>query len=130
MHMIPTLSADDAARAIDASVAAAGAAGVAVTVAVVDAAGMLLALRRMDGARGFSVDLATRKARTAAAVGVGTGVLDTMLKGRPMASAEMITLPGGVPVPSEGRSAGAVGVSGAAADVDEKIAQAGVEALL
>jgi glc operon protein GlcG len=75
MNLIPTLTSDDADQAIAAAVAAASAAEIAVTIAIVDASGILLGLKRMEGARGFSVDLATRKARTSAAIGVSTAML-------------------------------------------------------
>jgi uncharacterized protein GlcG (DUF336 family) len=128
MNLIPILTADDAERALRASLAAARAAGVAVTIAIVDAAGVLLALSRMDGARAYTVDLASRKARTAAAVGVGTAVLAALYKDKPP-PAEMMTMPGGIPVLSDKLTAGAIGVSGATTEMDESIAAAGLAAL-
>ena len=128
MNLIPTLTADDAERALAASLDAARTAGAAVTIAIVDAAGALLALGRMDGARAYTVDLATRKARTAAAVGVGTAVLAALYKDK-AAPAEMMTMPGGVPVLSDRQTAGAIGVSGAATDTDEAIAAVGLAVL-
>ncbi|MEP7240864.1 MAG: heme-binding protein [Devosia sp.] len=125
MNLIPTLTADDADHAVATALSAAASAGIAVTIAVVDAAGNLLSLKRMHGARAFSIDLATRKARTAAAVGVGTGMLAQMYKDRP-APADLMILPGGVPALSGGATAGAVGVSGGPPDIDEKIAAAAV----
>jgi uncharacterized protein GlcG (DUF336 family) len=128
MNLIPILTADDAERALRASLAAARAAGVAVTIAIVDAAGGLLALSRMDGARAYTVDLASRKARTAAAVGVGTAVLAALYKDKPP-PAEMMIMPGGIPVLSDKLTAGAIGVSGATTEMDESIAAAGLAAL-
>lgn len=128
MNLIPTLTADDAERALSASREAARTAGVAVTIVLVDAAGALLAMRRMDGARAYTVDLATRKARTAAAIGVGTAVLATLYAGK-APPADMMTMPGGVPVLSDKHTAGAIGVSGAATEVDEAIAAAGLAVL-
>jgi uncharacterized protein GlcG (DUF336 family) len=129
MNLVPTLTADDAERALAASLAAARGAGVAVTIAIVDAAGALMALSRMDGARAYTVDLATHKARTAAAVGVGTAVLATLYADK-TPPAEMMTMPGGVPVLSDKRTAGAIGISGAATDIDEAIAAAALAALV
>jgi glc operon protein GlcG len=128
MNLIPTLTADDASRVLAASLDAARAAGVAVTIAIVDAAGALLAVSRMDGARAYTVDLATRKARTAASVGVGTAVLGAMYAGK-TPPVEMMTMPGGVPVLRATQTAGAIGVSGAKVEVDEAIAAAGLAAL-
>lgn len=129
MQLVPTLTADDAATMLSAAIAAAVRAEAAVTIAVVDAGGTLLALTRMHGARGYSVDLATRKARTSAAIGVGTSVLAAMYATKP-APADMMTMPGGLPVISAAHSAGAIGVSGANTEVDEIIAEAGVSALV
>ena len=128
MNLIPTLTADDADRMLAASLAEAANTGVAVTIAIVDAAGALLALGRMDGARAYTVDLATRKARTAAAIGVGTAVLAARYKDKPP-PADTMTMPGGVPVLSDNLAAGAIGVSGAASEIDEAVAAAGLAAL-
>jgi len=128
MHLIPTLTSDDADQAIAAAVDAARAAGIAATIAVVDAAGNLLSLKRMQGARGFSADLAARKARTSAVIGVPTAVLAQLYKDRP-APPEVMVVPGGVPVISGGKAAGAIGVSGGDAQVDEAIAKAAVGAI-
>jgi glc operon protein GlcG len=128
MNLIPTLTAADAERALAASLVAARTAGVAVTIVIVDAAGTLLALGRMDGARAYTVDLATRKARTSAAIGVGTTVLAALYAGKSPPS-EMMTMPGGVPVLSDKQTAGAIGVSGAATEIDESIAAAGLAAI-
>lgn len=128
MNLIPNLSSDDADQAIAAGIVAAAAAGIDVTIAVVDASGTLLGLKRMEGARGFSVDLAVRKARTSGAIGVSTAMLAQLYKDRP-APAEVMTLPGGVAVVSGGKSAGAVGISGATGEVDDAIAQAAAAAI-
>src|ERR1700741_2564536 len=52
--------------------------GAAVSIAVVDGAGDLLQFSRMNGARAYSVDLATKKARAAAHVGVSTAIIAAM----------------------------------------------------
>lgn len=128
MHLIPTLTSDDADTAVAAAMDAARTARIAVTVAVVDAAGNLLSLKRMDGARGFSADLAMRKARTSAAIGVPTSVLAQMYKERP-APAEVMAMPGGVPILSAGKAAGAIGISGGSGELDEAIAKSAVAAI-
>ena len=129
MNLIPTLSADEATTMLEAALAAARAAGVAVTVGVVDAGGALLVLIRMDGARAYTVDLATRKARTSAAIGISTAMLETMYAGKP-SPAEVMTIPGGIPVLHDTGCAGAIGVSGATTQLDEAIAKAGLAALI
>ncbi len=98
------------------------------TIALVDAAGQLLHLSRMDRARAYSADLAQRKARTAAAIGFPTAALAEALKGQPLNN-EVLAVPGGVPVRADGEIAGAIGVSGAQPGDDEAIAAAGLDAL-
>ncbi len=68
---------------------------VAVSVAVVDESGTLLHFSRMNGARAYTVELASRKARTAASVGVPTGVIEAMSRERPGQAGEANVGPGG-----------------------------------
>jgi glc operon protein GlcG len=88
-----------------------------------------LRLVRMDGARGFTADLATRKARTSSSLGVSTSVLEILYKDRPLSSQDLIATKGGLPVLHDGQCSGAIGISGALPDIDEQIAVAGVGAL-
>jgi glc operon protein GlcG len=120
MKLIPTLTLTEAEAAVRASLAEAEAKGAKISVAVVDAGGVLLAFARMEGARGHTVDLALQKARAAASVGVATSLI---AKARPEA-----TSAGGAPVMADGECAGAVGVAGALPDIDEAIAEAGCAA--
>lgn len=103
--------------------------GVAVTVAVADDAGQLLGLMRMDGARGYTVELATRKARIAATVGVPTRIITEMARANPVPASEAAVGAGGLPVVSGTFCMGAIGVSGARPEVDEAVASAGLAAL-
>lgn len=84
------------------------------SIAVVDDAGMLLAFVRMDGARGYTVDLALQKARTSALVGVASALLAKA--GASSGGA------GGIPVMHDGQCVGAVGVSGATEAEDIAVA--------
>ena len=129
MQMIPSLTAEDAETAANACLLEARNLNVAVCVAVVDAAGQLLRLVRAEGARGFTVELATRKARTSASLGVGTSVLEAMYKDRPLLSPDLIAAKGGLPTKHDGRCSGAIGISGALPDIDEQIAAAGARAV-
>ena len=95
---------------------------VEVSIAVVDDAGALLYFSRMDGARAYTVELASQKARTSASVGVPTGIIEAMARERPGQAREANVGRGGVPVEFRGQYAGAVGVSGAKPEVDEMIA--------
>jgi glc operon protein GlcG len=103
-------------------------------IAVVDAAGMLVSLERLDGTFPAASNVSIGKARTAALFRKPTRDFEsTVNKGR----ITMTTLPdvtpftplqGGVPIVIDGIVVGAVGVSGAAsAQQDDDIAQAAVD---
>jgi uncharacterized protein GlcG (DUF336 family) len=128
MHTSVTITARDAELISAACVSAAEAKHLAVAVAVVDASGMALRLERMDGARGFTSDLATRKARTAVTIGVPTAVLAASLNGRPLHSPDLVAVSGGFPLMVSSALAGGVGVSGALPEQDEEILAAGIAA--
>jgi glc operon protein GlcG len=124
-----SLSFEDAQTVAAACLEAARQHDVEVSVAVVDDCGALLCFFRMDGARAYTVELASQKARSSASVGVPTGVIEAMSRERPGHSRESNAGQGGVPVPYRGQCAGAVGVSGAKPEIDEMIAQAGIAVL-
>ena len=104
----------------------------AATIAVVDDAGNLLYLERMDGPGPLSCDVAQGKARTAALLRQPTKNAEERLPGRLgyLAVPGFLALQGGVPVMAQGQCVGAIGVSGGSSpQVDEQIAQAGAAAL-
>jgi uncharacterized protein GlcG (DUF336 family) len=125
---VPTLTYDDAVRAVRACHDKASQLHAAVAIAVVDAGGGVIALTRMDGARPYTVDLATRKARTATAIGIDTAGLQQHLGSSPL-SAEVLAVPGGLPCVEGSMPAGGIGISGALPEVDVLIAQAGIDAI-
>lgn len=100
--------------------------GVAPVVAVVDADGELLFLRRPDAAHVASVGIATDKARTAAIYRrPSKDFEDQAAGGRPsvLHLARAVPLQGGMPVEYRGDVVGAIGVSGASsADEDNELA--------
>lgn len=102
-------------------------------IAVVDNAGNLLAMERLDGTFAASWDISIGKARTSAMFGKATREFEEIIRnGRtPMLALEGFTpLQGGVPIVVGGKVVGAVGVSGAAsAQEDEDIAIAGAAAI-
>jgi uncharacterized protein GlcG (DUF336 family) len=124
-----SLSFEDARTVEAACLEAARQHDVAVSIAVADDSGALLCFVRMDGARGYTVELASRKARTSASVGVPTAIIEAMSRERPGHSRESNAGRGGVPVQYRGQCAGAVGISGAKPEIDEMIAQAGIAVL-
>jgi glc operon protein GlcG len=131
MRMKPSLTAADARQVIDAAAIEAEKNQWAVTIAVVDDGGVLLALQRMDGAFPHSAEIATRKAWTAAAVRQPTKVLEDMVKERPalLGFPGQVRVQGGLPILVGGECVGAVGVSGVASHQDEQVARAGLSAL-
>lgn len=130
MRMIPTLEKADAEVAGRAALKHAIERGLSLCIAVVDAAGAPLEVHRMDGAKPHTVDLALRKARTAALLGLPTAVLERMAaEGRAMPS-EVLALAGGVPILLDGSAAGAVGVSGGTSEIDHATGEAGAAQLM
>jgi glc operon protein GlcG len=103
--------------------------GVPVTIAVTDDTGALLHLQRLDGAKAYSVELASRKARTAATLALSTAILEQMAKKNRLPSGDILALGGGLPVKIDGQCAGAVGISGSNSANDERIAAAGIAVL-
>lgn len=107
--------------------------GWAVTIAVADDGGHLLALLRLDGASPMTAEMAAGKARTAALARRDSKRFEDMInQGRTsFLSAPGLTalLEGGVVIEHEGQVIGAVGVSGVKSSEDAEIAQAGIAAL-
>lgn len=126
MRMKPTLEFADAAAIAAACHDAAVREGARVAIAVVDEAGALLHLQRLDGAKPHAVDLASRKARTSAALGLSTAVLERMAVEGRLPPVDILALGGGLPILRGVECAGAIGVSGATSEIDEAVAAAGV----
>jgi glc operon protein GlcG len=100
-------------------------------IAVVDTAGDLLALQRMDGVRPASTDLAIEKARTAARLQRPTAEIeDNINQGRTaFVTAGIMALRGGIPIRVNGEVVGAIGVAGLSKETDTDIANAAAAAL-
>jgi glc operon protein GlcG len=102
-----------------------------VVIVVVDDAGVVLFLERMDGAQVASVNVGIGKARTAAIYRRPSRVFEEQIRsGRvaALALADATPLQGGVPITLDGKVIGAIGVSGDTPQVDEDIAIAGAAA--
>ncbi|RXE49034.1 heme-binding protein [Chromohalobacter israelensis] len=126
------LELSDVNRLLDAGQQEAETNGWAVTIAVADAGGHLLGLRRLDGAAPFSAGIATEKARNAAIGRKETQAFEDMINNGRTAfvSAPMqALLAGGVPVVVEGEVVASVGISGVKPDQDVQVAKAAVAAL-
>lgn len=101
--------------------------------AVVDAAGNLVALQRTDGACVTSIEAATRKARTAVHLSAPTKVFEDLLHGgmTSLLAFEFISpSQGGIPLILDGAVVGGVGSSGASGDEDDMVANAGAAAFV
>ena len=129
---VRTLSAAGAKVALAAAEAAAESAKLKASIAVVDAAGALVAFQRADGAAVTSIEAAIRKARTAAQLGAPTKVFEDLLHGgaTSLLAFEFVSpSQGGVPLIVDGAVVGGIGGSGASGEEDEMIAKAGAAAL-
>ena len=127
-----SLSLAAARRIVAAAEAEAKKRGVGVVTVVVDEAGHVIELSRMDAAQVASVEVGIGKARTAAIFRRPSRVFEEQIRsGRvaALALAGATPLQGGVPVVLGGAVVGAVGVSGDTPQVDEEIAIAGASAL-
>jgi uncharacterized protein GlcG (DUF336 family) len=102
-----------------------------VTIAVVDEAGLLLMLERMDGARAQTAEVATLKARSAAITHRPGKTWEDAVKQRPgvLNFPDAFHVQGGVPILYQGEVIGAVGVSGVQSFEDEQVAASGIAAL-
>lgn len=128
-----TLSA--AEGAVAAALAKAAEIGVAMSIAVVDEGGNVVAFARMDGAWLGSIDIAHNKAYTARAFDMPTKDLAPMVQpGQSLYGIEasnrgrLIVFAGGIPLVSGGHVVGAIGVSGGTVEQDQEVAEAGVAA--
>jgi len=129
----PILTTDDVKRMGAAAEAEALKNGWAVTIAIVDDGGHLLALQRLDGAAPISAHIAPAKARTAALGRRESRVYEEMINQGRVSFLSVPTLEGllegGLPLMVEGHCLGGVGVSGVKSSEDAQIARAGIAAL-
>jgi uncharacterized protein GlcG (DUF336 family) len=135
---VPAITLAAAQQALAAGVAEAERLGVAVSVAVVDAGGILRAFARMDGAEIAGEVLAVDKAYTALAHRTATAQLGMLAQPggelfglQANGRGRYVLFGGGLPVTDGGGSViGAVGVSGAAVDEDVACAEMARAALV
>lgn len=109
--------------------------GFNVCIATVDLSGLLVSFSRMDNALRGAIDVAIKKARTAALFQTNSAVLGAGAQpGGAIYSLEgtnggMISFGGGVVIiDGNNQVIGAVGVAGATVEADEEIAQAAAKA--
>jgi uncharacterized protein GlcG (DUF336 family) len=133
-----TLTLDAATTIIDAGLAAGRKAKLgALTVAVLDAGGHIVALKREDGSSILRPEIAMGKAWGALGMGMSSRAIQDRLGARPVflgalataSGGRMIPVPGGVLIKDKaGAIIGAVGVTGDTSDADEYCAIAGIDA--
>ena len=133
------LTHEGAKTMVDTAVAKARAAGIAISCAVVDAGGHLVAFERMDGGRFHTQQSSTTKAvcaasnkRITSAKGAVGQDLDTNhALGLALAAGpeRWTAMEGGAPVLIGGECIGGIGVSGGDWATDERIARDSVEAI-
>ncbi|MEV6028269.1 heme-binding protein [Streptomyces sp. NPDC052036] len=134
---VTPLTTQDAEALIAAALSAAEAAGVTVSITVLDAGGHLLAFRRDDQAVLISGETSTRKAYTALQLNAPTAdLVDAVKPDGPFhtlptaLNQPLLFIAGGLPVHRDGRLIGAIGVGGGAPEQDHTFATSAVESLV
>jgi uncharacterized protein GlcG (DUF336 family) len=128
------VSADIAARMVEAAVAKAKSLGVPQVIAILDESGMLKAFCRMDGAMLISIEVAQNKAYTAL-LGAPSQDFFNRIKDDPALVAgvphipRIVTFGGGLPILIDGAVVGGIGVSGGSVEQDIACAQAAFDAI-
>ncbi|MFH8469329.1 heme-binding protein [Streptomyces sp. NPDC017991] len=128
-----SLTLDAAEEIIDAVHQRARAMGKAVSAAVVDAGGFPIAIRRPDGARPLTPDIARAKAYTAAIMQRPGTMLRKWQESQPVFFAQLSQLPGAampimategsLTIKKDGEIIGGLGIAGGTADEDQRIAE-------
>lgn len=106
---------------------------VSVTICVVDESGNLLFLEKGETATLNTIQFSQKKARHAALYGSPSkDGADAVKKGNTevLAFPEFFPNQGGLPIRVDGQILGGISASGAKSEIDEQVAQAGLDALL
>ncbi|MFB7343248.1 heme-binding protein [Streptomyces hydrogenans] len=134
--LTPLTTADAETLVVAAARRAARAAGVAVSVTVLDAGGHPLAFLRDDSAVLISGETSTRKAYTALQLGAPTAdLVDLVTPDGPFHTLPtaldrpLLFIAGGVPIHRDGRLVGAIGLGGGAPEQDHSFATAALTEL-
>ncbi len=106
-----------------------------VVISIVDSAGQLVLLQRLDNTQYASIGIATGKATTAVNFRRPTKALEDAIAGggaglRLLAVEGVTPLEGGIPVIVDGKIVGGIGVSGVTSAQDAQIAKAGIDAMM
>ena len=131
----PSVTLDQAKRAIAAGQAEARKNSWPVAIAIFDTAGQLVAFEKMDDTQTASVDIAQDKGRSAVIFRRPTKVMEDAVAGggagvRFLNLRNASTVEGGLPIVSAaGKVIGGIGVSGVTSQQDGLVAKAGADAL-
>lgn len=130
-----SIGLEDARRAAAPALAEAVKNGWKMVVAIVDPAGHLVFLERMDDAQTGSVAVAQAKARSAALFKRPTKAFQDVLAAggeglRVLRLEGAVPVEGGIPLVIDGKIVGAIGLSGGTSAQDGQCAKAGADALL
>ncbi len=131
MKTRPALTLDDVKKILAAAEAEAVKNQWRVAIAVLDDGGHLLGFARMDGATPANAEIALGKGRTAATTRRTSKSWEDRVAGGRLSMLRMPVLPvqGGLPIFVQGECVGGIGVSGVQSHEDERIAQAGIDAV-
>ncbi|MFI7500728.1 heme-binding protein [Streptomyces sp. NPDC049687] len=134
-----SLTLDAAEEIIAAAHKRARAVGKAVSVAVVDAGGFPIAIRRLDGARPLTPDIARAKAYTAAIMQRPGTMLKKWQESQPVFFSQLSQLPGAampimaaegsLTIKKDGEIIGGLGIAGGTADEDQQITEEVLQSL-
>jgi len=130
----PPISVEVAKKAAAAALAEARKNNWTMAVAIVDPGGYLVYFEKMDNTQLAGAKVAIDKARSAALFKRPTRVMQEMLASggagvRVLRLRGAIPVEGGLPLISEGKIVGAIGLSGDSSENDGRCAQAGVDTL-
>jgi glc operon protein GlcG len=105
-----------------------------VVISIVDSAGQLVLMQRLDNTQYASIAIANGKATTAVNFRRPTKALEDAIAGggaglRLLRVDGLMPLEGGIPIVVDGKLIGGIGVSGVTSQQDAQIARAGVDAL-
>ncbi len=129
----PPLSIGAARKAMAAAEADATCNNWGVSIAIVDSGGNLVMLHRLDNAQLSSIRIAEAKARTAVEFRRPTKALEDAVAGGGV-GLRVLTFgasvaEGGVPIVTDGKIVGGIGLSGAASQQDAQVTMAGAAAV-
>lgn len=129
------ITAESALVALQGASAKAKQLGHAMSLVITDEAGNVTASLRMDGASDATLQIAADKAYTSASLHMATHALWDMIKNDPPLQhgfppqPRMVVFGGGYPITQDGKTIGAIGVSGGHYSDDMEVARAGLSAI-